>query len=264
MTVQEILDSIYIIPILLQHIEEPNENTRAFLHEHGITEDMISKSMSPAVRKQAGPGVIFPLMELKPLLEYHLEFIRNGNPPYDLLRMGLNQYFDQYLFKCFQLLGEVNQKVLMLDLGSGDGSYADQFLRDNPESQVICVDKAHTNAFKRLGKQIHTVDFEKDPEWYHMFVNTFDRVLISELLHCKTERGQSEIIAQALTMTKKFGKIIINENEDYAMAYRISQIKHKPHYIIDLDRVTTLMRDRAVLRKTITINKHTFYVFQKL
>jgi hypothetical protein len=245
MTVKTLLDSIYYIPVLLEHLREPTHNSRIILTEANID-----------------PEEFRPLQNL---LEYHLKFIQGNGENYPLLRQGLKEYFDVYLKDIFKVIGETNQNVIMLDYGSGSGYYSDQFLSDNPDSVAIAVDKEHGQIKSRPNKYLLHIDFEKDPEWYNHYREYFHRVLLSELLHCKDLQGQKYLIGSALALLQPGGRLIINENVDYCMQYRISRLKGRQRTVVAPWDIEDLMRKFKVKQiNHKTINNYHIYVYEKI
>lgn len=240
-----IIDSIYLIPVLLDHLDKPTANTRAILKANNID------SMD-----------IIEARKIRTLLEYHLHIIQNNyQPNYPLLRQGLREYFNEYLYKIFNQLDIRNKTWYMLDYGAGSGQMSQQFLKTNPDSQVLQVDKEIIDdSLPSL-----CVDFEADPKWYHGFKDTFDLVVVSELLHCKTLNWQEYIIKSSIAMLKPGGRLIIVENIDHTMEYRISKIKTTPHPVVMWPLIRKLMKPYKVkLIKQIHINQHYIYYYEKI
>lgn len=241
MTIQNILDSIYIIPVILDHLEEPTVTTRAILRENNIGEDQLAQCA-----------------KMKHLLMYHREIIANHyQPNYDLLRTGLKEYFDANLSTVFRELNlpaksHVSQ---VLDYGAGDGRMADQFREDYPDSIVLTMDRQNSDI---------NVDFEQEPFWYRSYLNTFDVVILSEVLHCKQQVVRHYIIDSIQQMLHKGGHLIVIENEDYCMEYRISKIKKGDFSVLSDKTVKALCSDGFELNTELKINKHTIYDFIKV
>lgn len=241
--ITSIIESAYILPVLLEHYKNPSPQSQAILDKHDIS----SKD----------------LYKYHHLLEYHEHFLRTREENYPLLRKGLDEYFDSDLSDIFKLIGIDHKTWYMLDYGAGNGTYAQQFILDNPASQALCVDRHFAT---KAGRHISylEVDFEKRPDWYQKYINEFNMVLMSELLHCKDSEGQQHLIWTAKQMLKNDGLLIINENDDLEMYWRIGQLKgrnQKPLTFADLQALT---KNKFKFKSKVTINQHNAYVFQKI
>lgn len=245
MTLNNILDSIYIIPVLLDHFEKPTENTRSILNKHGITDDIIQETHN-----------------IRHLLKYHLEMIRNNYyTNYPLLRQGLKEYFQEHLSGIWHRLGFVDKEWLMFDYGCGQGYYSEAFMEANPRSEVICVDKDITT---NVADGMLRVDFEVDKEWYRGHIGTADLVLLSEVLHCKTLRWQDYLVDSSYQLLKPGGLLVINENDDACMEYRITKLKHQEMPLVNFARVKLLTENKFELINFDNINQHFIYVYKKI
>src|SRR5436189_6423762 len=105
MKIQSLLDSMYLVPIVLEHLERPTEITTRVMGEYQISER--------------------DAREMKALLEYHYKTVLhyfNFPEGYPLLRKGLNQYFNRYLVAGYERITEKLpdwDSVHMLHFGSG-------------------------------------------------------------------------------------------------------------------------------------------------
>ncbi len=127
--IQRLLDSVYLIPVILEHLDNPTDNTEAILKENRVSFKTINEAR-----------------QIRHLLEYHLRIVQNNfSPNYGLLRQGLREYHDLYLNKMFNDLGIVAKKWWMLDYGAGAGQMSEAFLKANPESEVMMIDKEIVN-----------------------------------------------------------------------------------------------------------------------
>ena len=241
--VTSIIEAAYILPVLIEHWKNPTNESWAILNKHGIDQAELYK--------------------YNHLLEYHEQFLRTRAENYPLLRKGLDQYFENDLSEIFNKLGINHKQWYFLDYAAGNGAYAKQFIFDNPWSTALCVDKSLATS---LGKRINymTVDFEKNPDWYKPYLEEFDAILLSEILHCKNFTGKEYLINSSTYMLKKGGILIVNENYDLEMQWRISQIKGKTTRLITDEDIYELTKKRFELINKQTINQHTAYVLQKL
>lgn len=244
MDLHKILDSIYIIPAILDHLDNPTETTTKLLLSAGI-----------------GPKQIEECREVRELLLYHYKVIVTGySPNYDQLRDGLVQYFEAHLSDMFKKLGIIEKEWRVLDYGCGNGQVSTQFLKDNPDSYALRVDRDSVNItnFKRI-------DFETQPYWYKPYTNTFDLVILSEVLHCKDHNGQLYLIDSSIQLLRDKGTLIVVENKDYCMEYRISKIKQNNFKVLNEWHVRELTQgSNLALLNMITINRHNIYEFQKV
>ena len=240
-----ILDSIYLIPVLLEHFESPTANTATILKDNNINPE--------------------EYRDMQNLLKYHHNFIKSGVQNYALLRLGLAEYFDKYLSSIWLKLGIINEQLLLLDYASGNGQYSDKFLETNPLSCAICIDKNHSGSIVKKNKFLHTVDFEKQPDWWKGYREQMDIVLMSELLHCKEPNEHGYLLVSAKNLLKTSGKLIIVENEDYCMEYRISKLKNRFIPLPDMDKITKTAKEFGLnCTNSTKIKKHQIYVFEKI
>lgn len=131
---------------------------------------------------------------------------------YEFLRVGLQKYYSTYLKQIWVTIGKVNCKdTSLVDIGSGLGYYADSFITANPGAKVWKVDKSGDNP----------IDFMDDPNWFRKNVKQFQNALLSEILHCKTEAVQLDLIRAAYELLEYNGTLIIHENEDPYMGIRL-------------------------------------------
>lgn len=248
MTRQQILDSIYIIPVILDHLDEPSENTKKILQENEITDELLQE-----------------MSLVKHLLQYHYGIVKNNYyGHYPTLRKGLSEYFDQYLSAIWDKIGLMDKELLLLDYGCGYGQYSRKFLEVNPRSEVMLVDKEMIGIENSLLTRQLCVDWEKDREWFKGFIDTFNVVLLSEVLHCKTLVQQDYLIDTSHLMLKEEGLLIINENLDHCMEYRITKIKSYPSPVINYNRIKLLTENKFDLKNFVNINQHYIYVYEKI
>lgn len=249
MNLQRIYDSIYLIPVLLDHFENPSESTRNILHKNGINEAMILE-----------------LKMQKNLLKYHKHIVQSEyQPDYELLRKGLSEYFWLYLKPVFERLEITDEELIMLDYGCGSGQYSAQFLRNNPKSTVILVDKEEPDLDKiGVSAFFEKVNFEEQPKWFEKYKDKFDLILLSEVLHCKSMLGQKYLIHSCQQMLKKKGQLLVIENTDYCMEYRISKIKKGDFKILSKIDLAKLMQEKFVLRNMKELQNHSAYLYEKI
>ena len=249
MTTKELLDSVYLIPAILDHMKQPTKESAYLLANNGI-----GKSHLEEARK------------IEMLLRYHLKMVKEDFvPDYPALRIGLQQYFDLYLKDIWQKIEMVDKPWRLLDYGAGSGQYSDQFLADNMVGEVMMIDKEQSRP------DIVQIDFEQQPGWYAEYGQQFDVVLLAEVLHCKDEKMQNYLIQSSRIMLKDNGFLVVVENIDYAMAYRISKIKGTPYPVLDekymiglMEQYTQLGGGNLIIRKQERIQQHIIYVYEKI
>lgn len=240
--IQKILDSIYLIPILIDHIKQPTSNTTKFLATQGIDAQDVENCK-----------------QLLPLLEYHQFAVQNSfKPNYPLLRDGLEVYFQKYLSDFIRLIGLVNRRDNVLDYGCGMGQIGRKIKELNPDANVLMVDR------EKFADDIMPVDFEADPSWYTPLEDSMDYIILSEVLHCKDIKGQEYLIKSSHKMLKSLGVLVIIENVDYAMAYRISKIKGKEFNVVDDAQIKYLTDYYFRKLHTFNINRHNIYLYAKV
>jgi len=246
MTTEDFLDSIYLIPAFLELMDDFSDHqieARRILEKHGITDEQIKELT----------GIVH-------LIRYHHHTVRSDfHANYSLLRLGLKEYFKLYLSDVFKKLNMVDMKVTALDYGCGDGQIARQFLKDNPRSGVMLVDREDNNS---EGKMVHVVDFEKNPDWYLKWENVFDYVILSEVLHCKRLYWQQYLIQSSMIMLKKHGSIIIMENDDVCMEYRIGKIKRDAYNAVNIEELAK--HNKLEITNHVKIKNHHTYVCTKV
>lgn len=241
---EQILDSMYIIPVLLDHFDNPTDLTTQILGDNGIFDEQIEQ-----------------MRQVRHMLEYHRWSVVSGYAPnYPLLRIGLKQYYATFLKTMFTDIGFYNKRIMALDYGCGTGQVADQFLFDNPESEIILMDKEN-----QTNKKIIQVDFEREPTWYQPYAHYFNLVILSEVLHCKTPIFQEYLIKSSTNMLKRGGHILIVENVDFCMAYRISKIKQGSYKVLNADDIKKLTANYPLkLVKVKNIQRHKIYLYEKI
>lgn len=264
---KSVLDSVYLVPVLIEHlITGGNDTTNKILHDACINND--------EVKEFAG---------IVELLKYHASMPeRSFIPDYPQLRKGLTQYFYQYLSTIWKQLGMTDMNVNMLDYCCGSGVYGEQFLRDNIASKVTWVDKSlnMTDDFMLLNKigsfpgyeDAIAIDFEREPNWfYDMFGmrEPFNVILLSEILHCKNDEGRKYLIDSSYRMLKKTGLLVINENVDWCMQFRINKLKRE-----NIERVMTPADVESLMstefpfqfqkKKQLSIQNHNIIVYEKI
>lgn len=237
MTIHNIMDSPYIIPVIFDHLENPTSTTHAIIRENKILDSTIEQ-----------------FKKLSALMKYH----ENRKEDYPLLQYGLKAYFETNLSSVFRELGIVAQDISMLDYGAGSGVVSEQFKKDNPMSFVTMVDKVS------YCKGTLLYDFEKEPDWYVQYEKYFDLVILSEVLHCKTDKVQEYLIDSSHSMLNDKGKLLIIENIDHCMAWRIGKLKNGHYPIVGPGRVSELTIPRNfIITNNIKLGRHIAYLFQK-
>ncbi len=263
--IRETLDSIYLIPMLLDYLDEPSDTTGKHLIDKGFL-----------------PPDIEELRSIRHLLEYHHLMIKHSfKENYQLLRKGLDEYYTRYLSKIFQLIDLVNTRYTMLDYGCGSGIYGLQFLQNNPQGEVYFLDRQvpFSNGFDRRRHFIIT-DFEENPNWWNQgykgngggqlykdgFVDKFNMVLLSELLHCKDEVGRRYLIMSSWQVLQKGGLLVIHENYDLCMLYRMQKIKNKDLSLISLCEIDHLINTLGgfQLKSVTPNNSHNIFIYEKI
>lgn len=235
-TIDSIIQNAYTLFLLDEHFTKPSYNTRLHLDSQNID-----------------PNLFF---KYKHLISYNVKFLRTGELHYDLLRKGLQEYYENELFRLFPLLGLKNLTVNFLDFGCGSGVYADDFLKYNPSSKVFAVDVDISGVCNKENKTVLLI--EKD--WHIPYLNKFDFILLCEVLHNKTYAEKIQIIELCFSLLSPKGCLIIGENSDTAMAYRISKSKKRDAPIIT-GRFLNLLVNKETIWKPLNINNHTFYMY---
>lgn len=244
MILQNILDSVYIIPAILDHMDKPSLATSKVLAQAGVNDKDLES-----------------LRKIRHLLEYHLRTVKcDFKTNYTLLREGLSEYHNQYLFDVWWKLNIQDQRITMLDYGCGAGAYIGSFKVYNPESICIGVDKESDIP------NVIVADFELWPDWHQRYDNKIDLVLLSEVLHCKPIGVQKYLVNSSWQMLKKGGRLLIIENHDPCMEYRINKIKKTTTMKLlsahDITKLVAPLNMRAA--QQVQIYNHTAYLYEKL
>lgn len=249
MNFKQLTDSIYIIPVLLDHLANPTPLTQTILRENGINWVDIDE-----------------FRKVEKLLRYHYQTVQTWKPDYTLLKQGLAQYFDEYLNHVFKMLGIVNEVWTVLDYGCGAGHLGLQFKRDNPLSDVFFLDRESEMPIKNfMGSRFISEDFEKSPNWYKFgYINSFNCALMSELLHCKDMKGQQYLVKSVHKILKPGGTFIIIENLDYCMEYRMKRLKQQDVSVVNPSYLACLLMNKFVIKNRIEILNHQIYVYEKI
>ena len=150
------------------------------------------------------------------ILPYHLDDdlknIKKIKPSeYSLLRSGLQEYFNTFLSDIFIELNYKNNNWSVLDYGGGNGQYSIEFLKSNPNSKCLILDRVQQ--FKNTENlMFHELDFqENNINWWKEYSRKFDLVILSELLHCKNETWREYIINSSYEIINDSGRILICE-----------------------------------------------------
>jgi hypothetical protein len=241
MKIQDMLNAPYLVPTLLRHIDNPTDETRNMLQHMGVSlENFIDAK------------------RIRTLLDYHDTFMRQGQADYASLREGLQEYWYAYLYTMFQQLNIVNQEGFLLDYGCGAGQVSTQFLIDNPDAHAVRVDKEITHP------DTMQIDFEEWPDWYLQYVDQFNWVMLSEVLHCKSRIVQRYLIDSSYHMLVQDGSLLIVENQDPLMVWRINQIKGTNYKPINRAELDILLKGRFKLKNHLTIQQHHVYNYVRI
>jgi len=231
----KIVNSVYLVTAILEVLNgNKNKNILNILKEYDIN--------------------VRDFKDLKSILNYHLHIIKTDfEPNYNLLRKGLDEYFNKYLKDFWKYINIENTNYSLLDYGSGNGCYSDAFIKANPNGNITMIDKY-------LG-----IDFEKNPNWYkEKFIGKYDIVLLSEILHCKGLKGKKYLIESSLECLKKKGKLIINENLDPFMGWRLNKLTTNGDLVTKDELSLLLAKYSLKLKKITNINYHHIYIYEKL
>jgi SAM-dependent methyltransferase len=228
--VYEILNSIFYLPAIHIGIEtkiwnqEFNRRTRPIFDIWRKLELINDQNDLTYEGKQ--------VCELKDLIEYIIRMVpyhcsdnlqnyfEIEDEEYTLLRNGLGSYFKTYLSNLFDLLGYQNKEWKVLDYAGGNGNYSEQFLKTNPHSHCTVLDRKQ-DCDPTLSLSFFPCDFELEEksegyagkDWHLEHENTYDLVILSEILHCKNEEFQEYLMQSSLDVLKEGGKILVVEKE---------------------------------------------------
>lgn len=240
------MDSVYLLEVVLEHLERPSLATTRIIQEHQIdTRDA---------------------KEIRHLLEYHYNITqtqyRDAEIFYPMLRMGLKEYFDKYLTEGYVRITEkMPEPHSILDFGAGEGHVAKWMRRRYKSALVYTLDKAP------IEDPLHIkVDFEEKPDWWRdKWEESFDLIILSEVLHCKKPLTQMYVIDTCEHLLKKKGRLVIVEPVDYVMARRIAKLKKATGYaVLDEHHIRELMPSSFILHNIIRVQKHKFYQYEKI
>lgn len=236
MNTYQILNSCYIYPLLWSGISG-DKKALAALKSLGVSVNQVEK-----------------MRRMRSLMSYHNLPNNRKKRCYNMLRDGLREYFREEL-RAFWKKAGITKKIgwLMLDYGCGSGSYSYAFKAANPKSTTLLVD--------RQGGDIN-IDFQQNPGWYGELVNSVNVVLLSEVLHCKNQQWRDYLITSSYQMLKKNGLLVINENDDLIMAWRLESLSSGGDALSKKD-ILTLTRSKFTLEKHEQLNRHHIYVLRK-
>ncbi len=234
---QQVINSIYLVPAIIEYLDgNRSKYINDILNEYGVDPD--------------------DYINLINLLKYNKSIIRtNFKADYELLRRGLDEYYQMFLRSFWQKMKLTDTKLRLLDYCGGDGSYSSSFKTFNPGGTAVLLDRSNGLC----------IDFEDDPKWHKEWQEYFNVVLLSEILHCKSIEIQYYLIDSSLSMLDNGGKIIINENIDPFMGWRLDRLT-KEGKVLDESHIIKLMSTyRHVLQLTDlqTIENHKIYVYEK-
>ena len=233
----EVINSIYLVPALIEYMNgNKSDHIEQIIESYGIND-------------------IGQYQNLKPLLEYHLHIVQSGfKPDYNLLRAGLTEYYLEFLYKFWEIIGIVDTDYKLLDYGGGDGVYSNSFTSYNPHGEKTLLDR----------NRGLNIDFEKNPDWYKEYKDKFGLVLLSEILHCKGHDWQKYLISSSDYMLYEGGKIIINENLDPAMGWRLNEMTKEGAMMTESDIIQLMNGYNYKLLDIKTIVNHKVYIYEKL
>ena len=232
----KVINSVYLLPGLLEKLNgNTNDNIEKILLEFDVKAE--------------------DYKNLKNLLTYHLDIIKTDfKPNYIQLREGLDEYFNEYLLDFWNVINIGNERSSLLDYGCGNGSYSYSFLENFPRAEITLIDKS-------MG-----IDFEKNPGWYIKDnYNCHDIVLLSEILHCKDLKGQKYLIDSSICCLVKGGTLVINENIDPFMGWRLNKLTANGNMMSEDDIIGLMSSYKELSLKSIkSINYHKVYIYEKV
>ena len=222
MNVIEITNSIFILPAIKAGIRER------------IWDNDVDKRLKPIQEIWRNLGLIDnnnkltergqQVYDLIPLIDYYISLkddffnfsihddYKIDNNQYNLLREGLEGYHKYYNSNLFEYLDLVNKEWNVLDYGGGTGQYLLDFIKYNPRSKGLLIDRNKIDKEEFEDKILSkAIDFEADLHWYEQHEEKFNLIILSEVLHCKGKLMQEYIIDSCWTMLKPNGFLLINE-----------------------------------------------------
>ena len=178
------------------------------------------------------------IVQVKFLLEYQIKIIpyhlkdnfynkfKIEKSEYELLRNGLGEYFNVYLKDIFKELKYKKFKWNVLDYGGGDACYSKNFLKENPRSNSLIVDRT-LNFEEKDNLKFLKNDFEENKEWFLNYKNKYNLIILSELLHCKNKEWRSYLIDSCFYMLQQGGRLLICEkNPTLFFQWRMDLFTH--------------------------------------
>lgn len=268
--IYNLLNTLWVLPAILVGINNKvwnNNSTRSkpikdiwkeynLLDKYGLTKE--------------GKQII----KLKELIEYLIRIVpyhikddftkqtKINSDEYVLLRKGLGEYFKLYLYDIFDLLNYKNKKWNILDYAGGNAQYSKEFLKSNPLSNALIVDR--TKNFKeKYNLKFEKINFEENEQWWTQYKNKFNLIILSEILHCKNKYYQDYLIKSSVNMLKNKGSLVICEK--YPTPYfqwRMDLFTNGGECI----NKQTLLIDNFINNKNITltkeINKKSHYIIE--
>ena len=222
MNIVEILNSFFILPAIKAGIREQVWQTPIHDNLKPIREIWYGLDLLDHEGKLSEKGQ--QLYDIHPMIDYFMslwddykfysphETYKISDEQYDLLREGLELYSRYNLSNCFQYCGLTGKQINVLDYGGGNGGLLIDFIKYNPSSKGILVDRKKANN-EEFGEEIvsHAIDFEINPLWHTQYEDRFDMIILSEVLHCKNKKGRQYLIDSSHCMLKPGGILFIIE-----------------------------------------------------
>ena len=218
----EILNSLFILPAIKSGIREriwDNEIDEKLKPIQKIWQDL---ELIDNNNKLTDKG--YEVYDLIPLIDYYLSLKDDffnfsiydnytaSNDQYNLLREGLQVFHKHYNSNLFEYLDLTNKEWNVLDYGGGTGQYLIDFIKQNPRSKGLLIDRNIVDRDGFENKIISkAIDFENNLEWYEEYEEKFNLIVLSEVLHCKNKLMREYLIDTCWTMLKQNGLLLINE-----------------------------------------------------
>lgn len=159
------------------------------------------------------------LVQVSPTMMEATLGVKPINPFYHTLRKGLGQLAEQVSFplydkvlKAYHTMEIINP--LVLDYCGGNGQYLKHVL-DLVSGTGILIDKDITetvDAFVNTSYNVRAIQTDvTTPMWYNIYMDTFDIILVNEVLHLGNTKWQEDVFKQCEFMLKPGGMLIVGE-----------------------------------------------------
>jgi 2-polyprenyl-3-methyl-5-hydroxy-6-metoxy-1,4-benzoquinol methylase len=228
MNLSKILNNAYQLALLAKGLECEIWNTREIIGFDNIVYETVNFAWEqegwldePALSSIINQKdfILYEYMmfskQLKVLNSENIVWGIYTNPDdYEQLRRGLVQYANENIKSTFEgcivHLELPEFPIRVMDIGGGNGQYCDYFKNIYPQTNCTVVDKVWPAEDSIYNHARVKVDFIKSKvDWIKGHSISYNVVMLNEILHCKSEAEQQDLIHTAWLLLKKGGYLIV-------------------------------------------------------